>query len=282
MRKVLIPTDFSENAMNAISYAMELFKYERSEFLIVHAYADEVYENKTELSREYFEEYKTKVGEQSDKALQKIVAKMLAISPNPKHEYIYLSVFGSLIDAANDLVDKENMDVLVMGTRGETDDRDITFGSNTLQVIKYVKCPVLAIPSSYHDLQPKNILFPTDYQLPYQRREIKLLSTMAKRFVATINFLYVSNFKNLSFRQEDNKSLLTSFLEDNKTTFIQIAGKNVTEQVNTYLEEHEVDMLVMVNTRHSYLENILYTSAIQKIGLAIRIPFLVLQNLPRY
>jgi nucleotide-binding universal stress UspA family protein len=282
MRKVLIPTDFSENAMNAISYALELFKYERSEFLIMHAYADEVYENKTKMSRAYFEEYKTAVGEQSDKKLQKSIAEMLAISPNPKHKYNYISVFGSLIDAANDLVDKENIDVLVMGTRGETDDRDITFGSNALQVIKYVKCPVLAIPSSYHDVPPKNILFPTDYQLPYQRREIKFLSTMAKRFVATINFLYVSNFKGLSFRQQDNKYLLTSFLEDNKTVFFQTAGKDVTSQVNNYLEEHEMDMLVMINTRHSYLQNILYTSAIQKIGLKIQIPFLVLQNLPRY
>ena len=40
-------------------------------------------------------------------------------------------------------------------------------------------------------------------------------------------------------------------------------------------------MLVMVNTRHSYLENILYQSTIEKIGLKIDIPFLVLQNLPR-
>ena len=43
MRKILIPTDFSENALNAIKYALELFKYERSEFIIMHAFADEVY-----------------------------------------------------------------------------------------------------------------------------------------------------------------------------------------------------------------------------------------------
>ena len=41
-------------------------------------------------------------------------------------------------------------------------------------------------------------------------------------------------------------------------------------------------MLVMINTRRSYLENVLYTSTIQKMGLQVQIPFLVLQNLPRY
>lgn len=282
MRKVLIPTDFSENAMNAIKYAMELFKYERSEFTIMHAFADEVYENNLEMSRELFEEYKEKVKESSDKELQQVLSEMLEISPNPRHEYNFISVFGSLVDEANDFVDKENIDVLVMGTKGETDDRNLTFGSNTLQVIKYVKCPVLAIPSTFHDVHTKRILFPTDYLLPFQRREIKLLSTIAKNYAATINFLYISDFKKMSFRQLDNKSLIECYLVDNNTAFYTEAGTDITKGVNEFIKKHNADMLVMVNTRRSYLENVLYTSTIQKMGLNVQIPFLVLQNLPRY
>ena len=43
MRKILIPTDFSENAMNALKYATELFKYEISEFYIMNTYQEESY-----------------------------------------------------------------------------------------------------------------------------------------------------------------------------------------------------------------------------------------------
>jgi nucleotide-binding universal stress UspA family protein len=282
MIKVLIPIDFSTNAMNAIKYAMELFKYDRSEFIIMHAFADEVYENNLDLSRELFEEYKEKVKESSDRELQKVLSEMLSISPNPRHEYNFISVFGSLVDEANDLVDKENIDILVMGTKGESDERDITFGSNTLQVIKYVKCPVLAVPSKFHDIQPKRILFPTDYQIPFQRREVKLLSTIAKNFVATINFLYVSDFEKMSFRQQDNKSLLECFLTENRTSFQTVGGKDITRVINENIIKLKADMLVMINTRRSYLENVLYTSTIQKMGLQVQIPFLVLQNLPRY
>lgn len=281
MRKVLIPTDFSENALNAIKYAMELFKYERSDFIIMHAYADEVYENNLDLTRSLFNEYKEKVKESSDRELQKILQEMLEISPNPRHEYDYTSVFGSLIDEANELIDKENIDVLVMGTKGASNSKDITFGSNTLQVIKYVKCPVLAIPAKFNDVQPQNILFLTDYQLPYQRRELKLVSTIAKDFVASINFLYVSKFENLSFRQQDNKSILNCYMVDIKTDHIQAPGQDVEAVTNKYIKDNKIDMLVMTNSRHSYLENLLYTSNIDKLGLHINIPFLVLQNLPR-
>lgn len=281
MRKILIPTDFSENAMNAIKYALELFKYERSEFIIMHAFADEVYGHTIEMSRALFEEYKEKVWEQSDRELQKIVAEMLAISPNPKHKYDYLSVFGSIVDEANDVVDKQNIDVVVMGTRGKTNDREIFFGSNSLQVIKYVKCPVLAVPSKYHDVHPQNILFTTAFQLPYKRRELKLLSTIAKSFVAAIKVLHISNHNELSHRQLDNQEIINLALRENKTEFVCEEGEDLTATINDYIQKHSINMLVMVNTRHSYFENILYTSTIEKIGWHIQIPFLVLQNLAR-
>ena len=52
MRKILIPTDFSENAMNAIQYAIELFKYEKSDYYIMHAYQDDIYVDETLLENE--------------------------------------------------------------------------------------------------------------------------------------------------------------------------------------------------------------------------------------
>src|SRR5699024_8551189 len=201
--------------------------------------------------------------------------------PNPKHNIRCVPEFGMLVDAVNDWVEKENIDVVVMGTKGQTADKKITFGSNTLQVIKYVKCPVLAIPEGCELNPPGNILFSTDLLLPYKRRELKLLSNLAKRFAARINFLYVSQFESLSFRQRDNKEFLESNFDQNRTRFHHEPGEDITTAMNNFILENDIDMLVMVNTRHSYLENILYQSTIEKIGLHIHIPFLVMQNLPR-
>jgi len=281
MRKILIPTDFSETAMNAIRYAMELFKYERSEFIIVHAFADEVYENTKEMSQEFFEEYKQKMENATNKQLQKVVAEMMEISPNPKHDYNFVAKFGSLVDEVNEMVEKEDLDVVVMGTKGKSNSADITFGSQTLQVIKYVKCPVLAVPVGFHGYPPENILFPTDYMVPFKRREMKFLSMLVKQYVAKVNFLYLSDAKVLSYRQQDNRSFVSLCFEDERISFLQESGKDIAEAINEIIEKSAIDMLVMINHRHSYLENILYRSTIEKIGLEINIPFLVLQNLPR-
>ncbi|WP_108801963.1 universal stress protein [Aquimarina sp. Aq107] len=281
MRKILIPTDFSENAMNAIRYAVELFKYEKSEFLIFHAYADEVYDHNKLASRLDLEELKKKTLDNSDSTLAKILFELQMISPNPRHTYKTLSIFGTLIDEANELVEQENIDIIIMGTKGKTDDRDITFGSNTLQVLKYVKSPVLVIPEVCKYEQPRNILFPTDYMLPYKRRELKLLSTLTKSFRSTINFLHVSKYEKLSIRQEDNKEFIRESLPDTEVLFHTVDDKNITKAINLFIKENKINLLVMVNSRHSYLECVLYQSTIDKIGLHIKIPFLTLQNLQR-
>ncbi|MCG2420150.1 universal stress protein [Aequorivita sp. F47161] len=281
MQKILMPTDFSENSLNAIKYATELFKHNPAEIYLLHAFADEVYEAKARLADEIFNELQQKTRERAEHELAELRKKVIEFSPNPKHTIHTISEFGLLVDATNNWVEKENIDVVVMGTKGKTADTKLTFGSNTLQVIKYVKCPVLAIPAVYEDVHPKNLLFPTDFLLPYKRRELKLVSTIARCFASKVDFLYVSKFPTLSLRQQDNKNFLEATFSENKVDFKQEYNTDVTKAINTFIVENPIDMLVMINTRHSYLENILYQSTIEKIGLHIDIPFLVLQNLPR-
>lgn len=281
MRKVLIPTDFSENAMNAIKYALELFKYDKTEFYIMHAYGDEVYDERETKERAVFNEIKESVFKSSNAKLEAVLKEMQLLAPNPRHAHFHISVFGSLVDEVNAMAEAENIDVIVMGTKGQSDLRDITFGSNTLQVIKYVKCPVLAVPASYHDIQPKKILFATDYMLPYQRRELKLLGTIAKNFVSRMSVLHISKFDELSFRQQDNKAFLEFCLRENKPQFIKLAGEEISKVIDEAVSNYNADLLVMINSRHSFLESMLYQSTVDKIGLNIQIPFLVLQNLPR-
>ncbi|MGB5419953.1 universal stress protein, partial [Algibacter sp.] len=173
MRKILIPTDFSENAMNALKFATDLFKYDVSEFYIMHAYQDDIYSNEVLLNNETLEDVTAIISKKSVEELQQIHNDIIKSSPNPRHTFHTISSNNVLLDEADKIVDKENIDVIIMGTKGKTNSKKITFGSHTLQVLKYVQCPVMAIPVNYKYKQPKHILFPTNYMIPYKRRELK-------------------------------------------------------------------------------------------------------------
>lgn len=281
MFSVLLPTDFSENSMNAIRYALEFFKYQRTEFYIMHAYRNEFYDS-DELSSSgnadaVFEELKN----HSDIELKNLLEKIEEWAPHDRFTYQTISVNDTLVAAANAIVDDKNVDLIVMGTKGKSDNRNIIFGSETFQVLKFVKCPVLAIPSNYTNTQPKRILFPTDYLTPYKRRELKLLSVLAKSYRSDIHVLFVSTLKSLSKRQRENQDFLKDALDDNDLIIKQEMDRNISTNITDYIQNKEMDMLAMVNTQHSFLEDVLFPSTIDKVSLGLTIPLLALQNSER-
>lgn len=281
MRKILIPTDFSENANNALKFATDLFKYEVSEFYVMHAYQDDIYSDETLLTKKNLYEITSVVSNNSQKELEKIKKSITETAPNPKHTYHIISANNLLIDETDTIVDEQNIDIIIMGTKGKNNDKKITFGSHTLQVMKYVQCPLLAIPENYKYAQPKHILFPTNYLIPYKRRELKLLCEMASPYRAVIDMLYISKTEKLSMRQIDNQNFIKEELCNNQINFKVVKSKHIINTIYKYINENNVDILVMVNKRHSFLEDILYQSVIDKLSLNLNIPFLALQNMRR-
>lgn len=281
MKKLIVPTDFSENALNALRYAAELFKFEECEIFLMHAYADEAYQVEGAITPEVLKEQEVKAKEKSDRELKKFLGKFTKELPDSPHSFKLVPVFELLIDGVNDLAEKENADLIVTSTHGETDDRKLTFGSNTLQIIKYVQCPVLSIPVGHKFTEPKKILFPTNFLLPYQPRELKIVGGLAQSFVSEVHMLYVSKPYKLTLRQETNKKIILDSL--GKVNYFEHWEENLekTEAITHLIEELNIDLLLLVNSRHSYMENILYSSTIDKIGLHPKIPFLVLQNFYR-
>lgn len=281
MESILIPTDFSENAMNAVKYALEFFKYQKTVFYFMHAYQNEFYDHEELVSREKSEDVLNKIKTASQKNLEKLLAEVKKTAPNPRYTYHTISANNTLVEEANAIADEKNIDLIVMGTKGKSNERHIVFGSQTFQVLKYVQCPVLAIPTNYTNTQPKHIVFPTNYLIPYKRRELKLLSDLAKSYRSIIDVIYISTSKKLSIRQEDNKDFIKDTLHNNEVNFKIIDSKKLDEAIKNYIKENNIDIITMVNTQHSFLEDMLFPSAIDKVSLGLEIPLLAMQNTKR-
>ena len=278
MKNVLLPTDFSDNAMNSIEFALEFFKYDNCEFYFLHVYEDEVYQKHKLSNGVSFDDIKESSRIASEKNLNELLNKVRSIAPHKRFKHHGVSAFNTLLDEASKIVIEKDIDLILMGTKGESANHAYAFGSNTLQVLKYVSCPVLVIPENYKYKQPKRVAFPTNYLIPYKRRELKLLRTLLKPFRSVVDVFYISKFSNLSRRQLDNKEFLKSELEELQVNFKNIDNKNVAEAISNYINENQIDLLVMVNTSHSYLEDMLFRSKVDDISLHTNIPFLALQN----
>lgn len=281
MISILFPTDFSDNSMNAIKYALEFFKYENACFYFMNTYQRDFYDHKDLVSREVYDDILEQVKNESEAKLADLLKTVHEISPNPRFRYRTISAFNSLVEEANRIVNDKNIDLIVMGTKGNSDDRNILFGSQTFQVLKYVECPVLAIPANYTNTQPKRMMFPTDYMIPYKRRELKLVCDLAGSYRSVVDVVHVSKSDKLSIRQEDNQAFIKETICRTEINFYTLHEKNVAKAIKDYIHENEIDMLIMVNTHSSFLENVLFPSTLDKVSLDLDIPLLAMQNSTR-
>lgn len=276
MIKILLPTDFSGNSWNAISYALQLFKDEICTFHLLHTYTPIVYHMEYTMLSPSQMGLEDVVKQQAIKGLKDIENRIKKEFSNPNHTIKSEAVFNTLTSEVTDQVNEHSIEYVVMGTKGATGAKEVLFGSNTVHVFKQVKCPILAVPDRSDFEKPKQILFPTDYEIVYQNQQVKPLVQLSKSNQAKINVLNVSYGRELTLDQKKNKASLSTFFKDLKHEFFSVENQEIAMAISDFQANTPTDLLIMINNKHSFFENLFFKSTINQIGFHLNIPFLVI------
>ena len=278
MKKILLPTDFSNNSWNAIKYALSLFKNETCHFYLLNTYTPIIYQyDYIQTSSAQFEPLNT-IEETSKKGLDSMLQKIENEFKNPKHTFVQVSSYNALISEINKLHDDLVMDFIVMGTKGATGAIEILFGSNTVHVIKNAKCPVLAIPNDFSFETTHEILFPSDYEVDFQEKHIQPIIDIASSNHSKVHVLNVSFGYDLSEPQEHNKQKIEAYFKNISHVFHSASNLTIEEAITKFQVKYKIKLLVMINNKHSFFENLFFKSIINQIGFHLNIPFLVIPS----
>ena len=276
MMKIVLPTDFSKNAFHAIVYAAKLLEKTTSIFYLMHAYTPALYRI------DYAFGSPGQLGLPDDQqnsaqnALEKIRKRLKKKFDNTRHTYMTHAAFNTLEDEVKNVVKNENVDAIIMGTQGATGAKEILFGSTAVHILKKAEIPVLAVPSEYRFKPPKQILFPTDYEVDYEKADLEFLMQVAKSWESHINVLHVSSPEGLTPEQKRNKKILEKILPPKSYKVYDLPDQELIHAINGFQENVPIDFLVMIKNKHSFLERLFVEPVIQNIGLHCKVPFLVL------
>lgn len=272
-RKILLPTDFSDNAWSATVYALNLFAKEECTFYFL---------NSVTIKENMLTNVSTKIiKEIADNETQELIdLKALAENsqPNPKHSFETILSPKDLNTAIKDAVEKYDINLLIMGTKGATGIKEFFFGSNTMRVVTSIKdCPILIIPEEYDFIKPKQIAFPTDFNRFYHLNEIKQLKYIADLYNSKVRVLHINEEKELNETQKDNLVMLETYLNNNDFSLHWMPKyTEKAKEIDDFIEELNIDILVMVKYKHSLTEKILNEPVIKDIGFHTKIPFLII------
>lgn len=275
MKKIILPTDFSENAYNALKYAVQLFKDVETTFYLLHTYTPAIFRAESLLSPSQIdlEDHNQSIAVAQ---LKKVQERLLKEFNNSKHTFVTNAAFNTLTDEVEDMVKREKADLVIMGTKGVTDVLEVLLGTNTTEVMKRTECPLIVVPSGFEYKSPKEIIFPTDYEIAYEQNQLDQLLAISGTHGSSIDVIHVSSGYDLTQDQLRNKQQLEQLLGPTSHIFHNLPDQGVIEAINTFKADKPMALLVMIRNKQTFLERLFFEPIIKKIGLQINIPFMVI------
>lgn len=280
MKNILVPTDFSNNAYDALFYATRLLKDKECTFYILNTFevrtpvfTSRVYPDR---GRDLYE----KNSAHSMCKLKETIHSIQRDTEDLKHQFEIISVSKPLIVTIEKTILSKNIDLVVMGTKGATGHKEIFMGSNTVKVIDAINsCPVLAIPENVDVYPMYNIAFATDYSRKYQTHSLKVLHDFCELNKAILKIIFVSSQSDITKQQQENKEALEAFFKYQKHGTISVEKhKSVEKHITRIVDYLEFDMLAMIKYRHGFIEKMTHEAIIKKIGHHTKIPFLIIPD----
>ena len=277
VKRILIPTDFSKNALNAARYAIDLYSKLNCDFYFLNVFQLDKYTKNTLILPEPGSTAYDSAEKDSKDEFVKLLDMLALHQYNPKHTYHTISSFSFLIETMVAVIDKNDIDFVVMGTKGATGAKGVIFGSNTVNAMEKIRmCPVLAVPENISFSTLTEIVFPTNYKSAFKRKEMSYLIEIAKMQEASIEVLHITKEKKLSSTQEENKQLLGEILDTTKHSFHHLSETDISEGITAFVESRGSSMIAFINRKHFFFGSVFSNPLVKEIGYKASTPILAL------
>nr|WP_315166971.1 universal stress protein [uncultured Flavobacterium sp.] len=276
MKKILFPTDFSEVSKNAFIYALKLadsidaeiitmhvYQLPQANYVNVSEYLHEIYDV-TELSN--FENYKDEVP----------ILRHIAEENNlDKVKISHVLILGNLIEEIQIITKHENIDFIVMGTKGATGLKETFLGTVATKVMNDVKAVVLAIPERCKYQPIKNLLFITEYKPEDIESFIRVIA-LAKVFQAHIDCLRVEppHHENKNDYMKDWNDLI----KNHNIALHSISGDDVEGIILNFMDLYKINMIAMHVYHKNFFQKLFEISLSKKLAFHVNVPILAIHE----
>ena len=278
MKNILLPTDFSKNSINAIGYALEFLKNQKCQFYILNVQkASSFITDDMMVGNSSTTIYKTLINA-AKKSINNIVSTIKAEFNNKNHEFHSIVDYDNFIDSINQVCENHDVDMIIMGTKGASGLDKALFGSNTVRVMQRCIVPVLAIPHGCEFKPLVNIAFATKNSKKFELEEVEILREIMITNKSSLQIFHLADQNHLVYDTDENIDFFNENFSQLKHEFVDTTKEDMFNVVSDYIAKNNIDLLAIMNKRHSFLERLFTTHTVETFAFKIDIPLLVMQQ----
>ncbi len=264
--------------MNSIDFAAILFKDIECDFYLLNVQkASSFISDDMMIVSSSTTIYNTII-DAAKKSLSNIVSKLKKCYKNDKHHFHSMVDYDNFIDSINQVSEKNQVDLIIMGTKGASGLQKVIFGSNTVRVIQRCKAPVFAIPDNCVFSNLNKVVFITNSTTSFNSAHLKPLIDLVALNDSKLHVLHIADENHLAHKQSDNIDFFSSHFVNPIHDYIDVKAKDMYNVVHKYVIRNNIKVLCMIGEEHSFIERLFNKHLVETFAFSIDVPFLVMKN----
>jgi len=274
MKTIIVPTDFSPVALNALHYALALAKDLSAKIILFHSYQIPVTFSEVPVVTISLEE------------LQKVSdAKLQELKNDAEHVTSHQvpieahNVLGNVVEELATLCNNYRPFAVVMGTKGAGAIERMIIGSSTLAAIKRLDAPVLIVPPGATYKAIHKIGFACDFNHVKDTIPVEEIEVLVRTFNASLHILNV-DYKEKHFTGDLTAELteINEMMAHLNPHYNYINSKFVEEGINAFADANHIDLLLTIPKKHNFWENIFRKSQSSELVLHSHLPIIAVHK----
>ena len=269
MKTLIVPTDFSPTATNAMNYAADMAVRIDASLLLFHVYQMPVSVSEVPVVLISVDELK----QQAEKSLDKLKDDLEHITSGKVKIYTEAKL-GNPVDELEEVCKKIKPFAVVMGSIGHASVERAIFGSTTLTAIKHLTYPVICVPKgTEYGNGIRKIGFACDFKKVVITTPTSTIKNFVKEFNAELHVLNVDH-NNRHFKADtpEQSALLHEELNELHPSYDFIEHEDIEDGINEFAEKNNLDLIIAIPKKHKLLEGIFKPSSTRQLIFESHIP----------
>lgn len=270
MKTIIVATDFSPVAENAVEYAAAAAQQTGARLVLFHLHTVSIHAVNARVSPRALQEM-------LDRNKERFEARGEALRRAYHIDVVVDWYIGDFYESIQASIARFDATLLVMGMAAKSLEQDL-LGNTTTSAIHRLRTPILAVPQGAKFKGVKQVLFACDMLQGAQRAVLAQVRTVAAGFGADVTIFHVN--KTIS-KIKSGETVLASHGQAFDEVFDglsyyykEVQSNAVLDEINREIQAIAADILVMVPLRYGFWSSLVHKSKTRIMASQSEIPLL--------
>lgn len=280
INRILVPVDFSHHSREILNQAFDIARRADAEVVVLHVHRRPTVSQSLEKSSDL--DLITAMEKSMLNRLRKKVKDNYdgLMSETSGHQNIrvkFVFELGTVVDKLLEIAEQQKVNLILMGTRGVKGLEEF-WGTKTAEICMKTKIPVLVLPYQRMAGALEKIAYAYDMKTVPNLQMLNLVKLFSTLYQSQIHIITVNPEKEMNKEEADNLEKLREHFKEFDPIIKNQYGEDAEKGIFDYLNENQIQMLVILHRHRSFLKDLFHESLTSKISFHSNIPVLALDE----